>query len=392
MLNKTKVCLVATEFPPDIGGIGHSVHRIAKLVSEIEQYEVHVAVFETTIPTTFQRSSIETAITENIYVHRIKPSIREKKFVSLSVIADFYHQLERLHELIGFNLFHSFHIAETGFIATLLAKEKGIGAVCSARGADLHQDILNPTSFGQISWTLENSDELTFVSQAMLRKALVVCPNIANKSRVIWNSVAPIDFDLLPKPKDVDKLRGVVIGSLGSFRYKKGIEYLLDACENIASETQFTLLLIGDFVEREREYWKLQIKGSKLKNKIVVTGFQKHDDAMAYLKYVDIFVLPSIHDGCPNAILEAMIGAKPIIATGVGAIGEILEANNDAILVQAFSSLEIANGLKKFIHDPDRRKKFGQQAKNKAVDLLSPSVEQAKWVECYESIQKSNAL
>ena len=82
------------------------------------------------------------------------------------------------------------------------------------------------------------------------------------KSSAFWNSIAPLEFNNLPTPTLADQLQGMVIGSVGSFRDKKGLEYLLDACQQLQLETDLTLLLVGDFVEKERGYWEQELRNS----------------------------------------------------------------------------------------------------------------------------------
>lgn len=315
-----KVCITTLEFPPDIGGVGESVHRIAHMLIELG-YEVHVAVFraifrnerEKAAASEFRRAAYQTIEQDGVTVHRLQPAIRSTVAKEQDYLSDLYDLLSNLHQRYQFDLFHAFFINEMGFLTTLLAQENGVPVINSIRGADLHKHIFSPQLHSQITWTLAHSAWTTFVSRDLMHRARVLVPQIQTKSSSFWNSIAPLQFDCLPTPALVDRLQGTVIGSVGSFRDKKGVEYLLEACKTLRSETEITLLFVGDFVEKERGYWEQTLQESGVADRVVITGKINRAEALAYLPYMDVFAIPSIHDGCPNALLEAMLAHVPLL-------------------------------------------------------------------------------
>jgi L-malate glycosyltransferase len=385
------VCLTAQEFPPDVGGVGVSAKRIALLLQDLG-YQVHVAVFRSVFPKErklaeagkVSRSRCETSIQDNITVHRLYPAVRSTLARDQDYLMDIYGQLTILHKQYQFDLVHAFFINETGFLTTMLAKENGLPVINSVRGADLHKHIFDFQQQKQIAWTLENSDWTTFVSQDLMHRARLFAPTITYKSSAFLNSISPVDFDNLPTPALVNKLQGTVIGTVGNFRDKKGIEYLLDACKKI--ETEFTLLFVGDFVAKEREYWEQELTNSGLQDKIVITGKVSREEALAYLPYMDIFAIPSLNDGCPNALLEAMLAERAVVGTNVDAIAEIIEDGVNGLLVNPYSSEELSNAIAKLINSPLLRQNFGKLAKQKILQDLNPAIEQANWSKIYDRV------
>jgi L-malate glycosyltransferase len=385
------ICLTAQEFPPDVGGVGVSAKRIALLLQELG-YQVHVAIFRSVFRKQrklaqagkFSRSLCETSIQDGITVHRLYPAVRSTIARDQDYLMDIYGQLTTLYKQYQFNVVHAFFINETGFLTTMLAKENDLPVINSVRGADLHKHIFDFQQQKQIAWTLENSDWTTFVSQDLMHRARIFAPTIAHKSSAFLNSISPVDFDILTTPPLVDKLQGTVIGSVGNFRDKKGIEYLLDACKTI--ETEFTLLFVGDFVAKEREYWKQELINSGLQDKIVITGKVSREEALAYLPYMDIFAIPSLNDGCPNALLEAMLAERAVIGTNVDAIAEIIEDGVNGILVNPYSSEELSIAIAQLIDNPLLRQNFGKLAKQKILQDLNPAIEQANWREIYDRV------
>ena len=297
---------------------------------------------------------------------------------------DIYGQLFTLHNKYQFDVVHAFFINETGFLTTMLAKENNLPVINSVRGADLHKHIFDCQQQKQIAWTLENSSWTTFVSQDLMHRARLFAPAITHKSSAFLNSIAPVDFRNLPTPSLINKLQGIVIGSVGNFRDKKGIEYLLDACRNL--ETEFTLLFVGDFVAKEREYWEQELRNSGLSKKIIITGKVSREEALAYLPYMDIFAIPSLNDGCPNALLEAMLAEKAIVGTNVDAIGEIIEDGINGLLVNPYSSEELEIAIAKLISRPLLRQTLGKSAKQKVLQDLNPAIELDNWATVYHHV------
>ncbi|MEA5573065.1 glycosyltransferase [Calothrix sp. UHCC 0171] len=393
-MNK-RICITTLEYPPDVGGVGESVNRIAKMLTN-SGYEVHVAVFRSkqrlVEKNTYRRASCKTSIQDNIFVHRIKSASRDGVTEVTDFLADVYFQLKCLHQNYKFDLFHAFFLVETGYVTTMLAKENDIPVINSVRGSDLHKHIFNPKNYGQIAWILENSAWTTFVSQDLQKRAHVLVSSIKSKSSTFWNSIVPIDFTSLPKPALIDELSGLIIGTTGRFRDKKGIEFLLDACTKLSQKIDIHLLLIGDFVDKEKLYWEHELQQCALGNKLRITGIVSREEALAYLPHLDIFTIPSLTDGCPNALLEAMLAGCAIVGTNVDAIGEIIEDNINGLLVNPGSSTELAAALKYLADKPELRQKFGVAAQEKVRQQLTPAIEQGNWLSIYQHVLQSSDL
>ena len=147
-------------------------------------------------------------------------------------------------------------------------------------------------------------------------------------------------------------LRVPIIGTIAHLYKTKGLNYLIDAARSI--DAQF--MVIGDGPERNN--LESLIAKYNLGNKIKILGAK--ENAADYLPQFDIFVLPSVKEGFPYAILEAMAAGLPIVATPVGGIPE---AQGDAgILVPPKDSKALATAIQSLIDDPKRAKKMGLAA------------------------------
>ncbi|EDX86620.1 glycosyl transferase, group 1 family protein [Synechococcus sp. PCC 7335] len=357
-------------------------------------YEVHVAVFRAVFREEralaaagdYRRATCHTACSGKITVHRLKPAVRSEQAKAQDYLCDLHAQLQALHDQYRFDVLHAFFINEMGFLTTLLANENGLPVINSVRGADLNKHVFSPAQFSQVSWTLAHSDWTTFVSRDLMRRARAIAPSIRDRSSAFWNAIAPVSFDHLPVPALADQLHGTVIGSVGSFRDKKGLEYLFDACYQLRERADLTLLLVGAFAEKERDYWEKALSDSGFADRVVITGKISRQEALAYLPQMDIFAIPSLRDGCPNALLEAMLAARAIVGSGVDAIGEIIKDGTDGLIVPPSHTEALTKALWQLVSQPDLRRQLGMAARQKALTQLAPAVEQQHWKTVYQQV------
>ena len=97
----------------------------------------------------------------------------------------------------------------------------------------------------------------------------------------------------------------------------------------------------------ERKKLEELIKKHNLENNFFLVGAIA--DACKYLKAFNVFVLPSVKEGFPWVILEAMAAEVPIVATKVGAIPEVIENNKNGILVEPRDSKAIAESIERLL-------------------------------------------
>jgi glycosyltransferase involved in cell wall biosynthesis len=135
----------------------------------------------------------------------------------------------------------------------------------------------------------------------------------------------------------------------------------------------------------EPKGWRLEIVGpgdaayqTELMHKFApinlkFIGELSHADAMARMANCDLFVLPSYTEGFPNVVVEAMALGRPIIATTVGAIPEMLE-DDAGILVKCRDTQALVDVLNRLILDPMLCERLGQQAFARAMKLYTIEV------------------
>ena len=199
-----------------------------------------------------------------------------------------------------------------------------------------------------------------------------------------------VDINRFSPPSNVKEIRrslGIpdeapVIGTVANLTPKKGYPYLLKAAEQIFDKVPSAWFLFVGFGYLEKEL-KEQAKKLSRPNQIVFTGL-RHDIPML-LAAMDLFVLASLYEGLPNVLLEAMAMAKPVVATNVGGIPELIESGEDGLLVPPKDSEALASGILSFLTDPNSAEKIGLRAQEKIRKDFSLE----RMVEQYEALYLS---
>lgn len=144
------------------------------------------------------------------------------------------------------------------------------------------------------------------------------------------------------------------IGTIAALYPTKGLTYLLDAIHELAPAEAVQCVVIGDGPLRETLTQKVNNLG--INSKITFKGHLA--EAAQYLKAFDVFVLPSLKEGFPYAILEAGLAGIPVIASRVGGIPEIIEHQTNGLLTEAGNAKSIALALQTLHDSPALRSAY----------------------------------
>ncbi|MDD2922522.1 MAG: glycosyltransferase [Anaerolineales bacterium] len=185
----------------------------------------------------------------------------------------------------------------------------------------------------------------------------------ANKISLLPNCVEisadaePMELSQFGVPEN-----GALIGLVGNLRKKKNHFMFIEGMERVLSKHPNAYgIIVGQPIPDEMEYHqelKTKLSDSKLAKRVFLTGFR--DDVPALMRQMTIFCMTSDYEGTPNAILEAMAAAKPVIATRVGGIPNMVEDGVSGFLVEAGDANSLANAINKLLLDPALAEAMGQ--------------------------------
>src|SRR5579859_1113377 len=377
-----RIVLTTTDNIFDAGGVENSIARIARGLA-FRGIEVDIVMLDTAVQGAFEARG-NSGVTElaspfeGVRLYRLASwtgsERREQRWT------DIHYALLELAEQRHYDLMQAFYASSAGFPTVYAARQVGIPALVSIRGSDLISDVFKADGFHYLVWALEHAAQITTVSQEGLDRARLLC-NRPEVGRVILNSIDPRDFadrvaDLvLPHP---------VIGSLAVFRNKKGLEVLLAAFQMVLQRYPTAhLLLIGYVLDAEEQLFNTLVTKYGLAGTYTLTGRIARRDALRYLRLLDVFAFSSLHDGCPNAVLEAMLAGLPIAASRAGALSQMIEHGKEGLLVRPGSATELCEAIMQVLSDANASRKFGEKAKERVLTYFTMERELDEYMQVY---------
>jgi len=194
---------------------------------------------------------------------------------------------------------------------------------------------------------------------------------IPNKMVIVYNG---IDLDLMDEimndDEDLSELANVlndspaiVVGYFARMDNFKGHKYLIEAISEVSkSIPNIKLILAGDGPYKNSMENLSRRLG--IEKKVLFPGKISHKSVYKLLKRVNIYAFPSLGELFPFAILEAMAAGKPIVATNVGGVGEVIKNEENGLLVSPRSSYELAEGIKLLASNPVEAEEMGKKCRN----------------------------
>jgi glycosyltransferase involved in cell wall biosynthesis len=154
-----------------------------------------------------------------------------------------------------------------------------------------------------------------------------------------------------------------VLVCVASLTEKKGHEYLLRSFPQIQSLfTQTRLVLVGD--GPRRPYLESLVRRLRIESKVTLLGIRS--DISDLLNMSDLFVLPSLYEGTPIAIMEAQAMGVPCVTTRVGGTDELILHNKTGLLVEPRSAEALASAVCQLLANPQRRLRMSHTARRYA--------------------------
>jgi glycosyltransferase involved in cell wall biosynthesis len=183
------------------------------------------------------------------------------------------------------------------------------------------------------------------------------------KITVIDNGINLEEFSSITEKEFADP---PVIGVVGRLETQKGHEYLFEAL-NMLKTTPWILWVVGD--GSLKGSLERLAKDLNLRERIIFLGARRNIPEI--LSQMDIFVLPSLWEGLGLAVLEAAAAGKPIIASSVGGIPEIIKNGETGILVEAKNVKSLADGLEHVLLGEQEAIMMGQRARESVKEKYS---------------------
>src|SRR5208283_2148243 len=234
--------------------------------------------------------------------------------------------VKRLHQKWGCDCIDAHYVFPDGLAAVLLGRSLGIPVVVSARGTDIHTFQGFTTVRPQICWALRHAAGVIAVADSLAKIMLDLEPGLKDV-QTIGNGVDGHRFFPEDQRKAREELRldpqDRIIVSVGALKRVKGPDLLVRAAALLKKSLARCKVL---FVGVGPELGSLQQLAEQLDCADICqfVGPVPNEQLRTYFSAADVSCLASRKEGWPNVILESLACGTPVVATGVGAVPQLL--------------------------------------------------------------------
>ena len=387
-----KIALLTEKYTPDIGGLAISTERLAGLLTSAGH---NVRVFAPTV----NLSPSEKRIITSSGISLLRFGVHKRVDDTL---VDWFELIVEEHKREPFDALHAYFLTQAGFVATYAGKYLNIPSVVSIRGNDIERAAFDPAKFSHTMYALQNANAVTTNATELVKKAqtfvdreIILIPNGIDAEHF---KPMPLDSgNSLPLLREqvlgaeaISQVQNSVIGFVGELREKKGLKTLLSAYSEVNKQHSITLMIVGVVRDGDdRKYLKEHLE-THPGDRIYITGVITHSGLPAYYSMIDVFVHPSLRDGMPNAVLEAMACERAVVATGVGGVADVIKDRENGSIVPVNDVRSLSNVILELLNDPDLRKQLGQSARETIVNNFTPEKELSANLAVYKNLGVSS--
>ncbi len=296
--------------------------------------------------------------------------------------------LRRIHARWPFDVIHAQMVVPDGWAATRMGSELGVPVVATAHRAD----VLDVPAHGErsrarvieavedIGWICSVSQAIADAAQALAtpRRPIRIVPNGAD-TRVFVPRPAAQARARLGLPDDRP-----VVTFVGKLVPRKGVDTLVEAIGLLGARPEGAPLLVVAGIGEMRPQLERRAAELGVAQSIRFVGKIPHDDVGWWMSAGDLFVLPSLSEGLPTVVCEAMNCGRPVVATAVDGTPEIVRDGRTGLLVAPGDADALATAMARILDDPDLAERMGAEALRIGREEYTWTANARRMVEIYE--------
>lgn len=272
---------------------------------------------------------------------------------------------------------HDWGMAVTGALAAKVARTRHI---ITMHGGLYYADA------ARRRWALR-------VAAAMSTRTVAVSQasraTLATKLHLPESSIDLVHNGLDARPGDATRVRSELrlvpgtplVIAIGSLYEVKGHVYLLEAAAKLRAEGRDLVVAIAGSGYMEE---RLKARAAELGLAEGVRFLGYRSDVPDLLAAADVYAMPSLSEGLPMAMIEAMLAGKAIVASDVGGIPELLPSPEHGVLAKPGDAGDLAAKLATLLADPTRRARLGAAAQARAAEHFTAAAMTEKYLALYE--------
>jgi glycosyltransferase involved in cell wall biosynthesis len=219
------------------------------------------------------------------------------------------------------------------------------------------------------------ADHILANSEATKRTLLASAPWLsADRVEVVYKGIDPLPF--ASRPELGERLRGElgiatgtpVVGFVGQVIERKGIRDIVECIPRVLEAVpSATFLFVGE--GRLTDFLRSRVRELGVERNVVYAGFR--ENVAEVMKAIDLLVLPSIVEGFGYVLVEAMAAGKPVVATHVSSIPEIVEHGRTGLLVDVHNPTQLAAAIVELLGDEVRRNSMGRAGRERVAERFT---------------------
>jgi len=232
------------------------------------------------------------------------------------------------------------------------------------------------------AWLLRRFDAVVAVSDVIAedaRRAGIPAAKITTINNGI--DLVPFASATPTLAEEIKKGDRLLVGTAGRLVSQKGMDYFLRAAREVLNEMPEALFaVVGDGPDREKLERLTQELG--IERHVVFTGYRA-DMPHVYASF-DVFVLASLDEGLPMAVLEALASNRAVVATQVGAVPKVIVSGQTGMLVKAADVPGLADAILVLLRNPELRARLGRNGSALVHKQFSSRVMSQEYLRLYE--------
>lgn len=363
-VSRISICMISEEHPP-VGGVGTYVWNLSRALSELG-CEVRLV--------TVNRQNSLTIQKETLHEYRIDrfdvPVLRTLDFGRKARI--------EIKKLCRENAVDIIHSNIPLFLDCAVALENSgrlpivttVHSLYKHRMESLFVNPLAPFLARFERMCMRKADMLIAVCKAMAAE-IENYGISADKIGMIYNGIDAKEFNPNTSSETVfekydiqsDDRMLLYVGRLGDKR--KGLPFLFQSLQVLQKKERVKLLVVGG---GNIEQARMLAERFEVEDHVAFAGYVEHGEMPSIYAASDIFVLPSVSEGLPFTLLEALCMGKPVVASNIPGVDEVIQDGENGIMVEPKSPSAITDGVMNLLRDEDLAERLGANGRRTVLE------------------------
>jgi glycosyltransferase involved in cell wall biosynthesis len=377
-----KILQVSPFFPPNLNGVSYYVSNLTNALSDLD---IHVEVL------TIDSENVNVIEEKNTLGQKIIRCPLDTRFYRAVISRDFYKRMVSSNSYDLYHLHMPFHLGlEAGVVASvinripLIITHHGEGFL----GSPFYKVLSKTYAIFYKYVTLQGVDTIVFLTPSY-RNVIRLAKNLNKRVRIVRTGSNVHDFSIDVDGEEIRQQYGITrrdklilfVGNLSPGGQYKGVDVLIRAISIICKDLRNVKLLVVGGGELIKSYSELSASLGITEN-VIFAGPVDNSVVKYYYAASQIFALPSISgpENAPLVVFEAMASGKPVVATSLPGVVDIVVNNETGILVPPGDERALANTLYQLLMDDESLNRFGLNGRKVA--------EKYTWKNCAQEMKK----